>query len=222
MLFETKNGRISILYSRQSHVSINNAEPFQVGSNSAVPQDNPRESRYKFSIRPPFLKPWSKKDPGKATSQLFCHSSNILCFATGSKSRATDCALYTILPKVACLASKSTLSFPAIPTCVGTHIKLTSRTLSVSCQHFCLHSYTNGWVYSEICRDSITLIELILSVKSKYLPSVSLSIWSIAMWIAASSAVKTLVGPLPSSVILQDWPASSLVYLGSPLDMHVG
>jgi hypothetical protein len=47
--------------------------------------------------------------PVSATSQLFCHSSNIICFTTGSKSRATDCALYTILPKVACLASKSAI-----------------------------------------------------------------------------------------------------------------
>jgi hypothetical protein len=89
--------------------------------------------------------------PVSATSQLFCHSSNILCIATGRKSRATDCALYTILPKVACLASKSALSFPAIPTCAGTpgiHMKLTSRPLRASCQHFCLHSYTNGWVCS--------------------------------------------------------------------------
>jgi hypothetical protein len=48
-----------------------------------------------------------------ATSQLFCHS-NILCFATGSKPRATGCVLYTItiLPKIACIASKSALSFP--------------------------------------------------------------------------------------------------------------
>jgi hypothetical protein len=48
-----------------------------------------------------------KNLPVSRTSQLFCHSYNILCFAIGSKSRATDCALYTILPKVACLASKS-------------------------------------------------------------------------------------------------------------------
>jgi hypothetical protein len=47
--------------------------------------------------------------PVSAASQFFCHSSNILCFATVE-------ALYTILPKVACLASKSVLSFPAIPT----------------------------------------------------------------------------------------------------------
>jgi hypothetical protein len=44
-------------------------------------------------------------------------------------------------------------------------MKLTSRPLRVSCQHFCLHSYMNGWVCSEIFRDSIALIELILSVK---------------------------------------------------------
>jgi hypothetical protein len=62
--------------------------------------------------------------PTSATSQLFYHSSSILCFATGSKSRATDCALYTILPKVAYLASKSVLSFTA--TCPDTHMKLTS------------------------------------------------------------------------------------------------
>jgi hypothetical protein len=150
-----------------------NAEPFQVGSNSAVPLDNPRDSRYKFSLLLSFLKPWSKRDlvkmecenlPVSKTSQLFCHSSNILCFAIGSKSRATDCALYTILAKVVCLASKSALSFPAIPTCAGTHMQLTSQARRVSCQHFCLHSYTNGWVCSEIFRDSNTLIELILSV----------------------------------------------------------
>jgi hypothetical protein len=76
--------------------------------------------------------------PVSAITQLFCHSSNILCFAIGSKSRATDCALYIILPKVACLASKSALLFPAILTCAGTHMKLTSRPLRVSCQHFCL------------------------------------------------------------------------------------
>jgi hypothetical protein len=133
-----------------------------------------------------------------ATSQLFYHSSNILCFATGSKSRAIDCALYTILPKVACRASKSALSFPAIPTCASTHVKLTSRSLLVSCQHFCLHSYTNGWVCSEI-----SFIELILSVKIKNLPSASFYIWSIVMRIAASSAVKTHAGPLIRDPILQ-------------------
>jgi hypothetical protein len=90
------------------------------------------------------------------SSKLFCHSSNILCFAIGSKSRATDCALYTILPKVA-----------------GAHMKLTSRSLRVSCQHFCLHSHTSGWVSSGIFCDSIALIELILSVKIKYLTSAS-------------------------------------------------
>jgi hypothetical protein len=114
--------------------------------------------------------------PVSVISQLSCHSSNILCFVTGSKSRATNCALYTILPKVACLASKLALSFPAFPTCAGTYMKLTSRPLRASCQHFCLHSYTNGWVCSEIFRDSIALIELILSVKIKYLPSASFSI----------------------------------------------
>jgi hypothetical protein len=74
MPFETKNGSISILYDRQSHdpldththASINNAEPFQVcsNSNSVVLRNNPRDSRNKFSLRPPFLKPWSKRDPG--------------------------------------------------------------------------------------------------------------------------------------------------------------
>jgi hypothetical protein len=82
--------------------------------------------------------------PVSATSQILCHFSNILCFATGSKSRATDSTLYTILPKIACLASKLALSFPAIP-----------RPLRASSQHFCLHSYTNGWVCSEMFLDSI-------------------------------------------------------------------
>jgi hypothetical protein len=143
--------------------------------------------------------------PVSVTFQLFCHSSNILCCATGSKSQATDCVLYTMLPKVACLASKSALSCPAIPTCADTHMKLTSRPLCVSCQYFCLHSYTsvyiNGWVCSEIFRDYF--IELILSVKIKYLPSASFSLQSIAMRITASSAVKTLVGPLIRNPILQ-------------------
>jgi hypothetical protein len=121
--------------------------------------------------------------PVSATSQIFCHSSSILCFPTGRKSRA-----------------KSVLSFLAITTCAGTHMKLTSRPLRASCQHFYLHSYTNEWVCSEIFRDSIALIELILSVKIKYLPSASFSIWSIAMRIAASSAVKTLAGP-PSEIL---------------------
>jgi hypothetical protein len=66
MLLESKNESISILYGRQSHdppdththASINNAEPFQVGPNFAVPRDNPRDSRYKFSLCPSFLKPW--------------------------------------------------------------------------------------------------------------------------------------------------------------------
>jgi hypothetical protein len=138
-----------------------------------------------------------------ATSQLFCHSSSILCFATGSKFRASDCALYTILPKVACLASKSALSFLAIPTCAGTHMKLTSRPLRVSCQHFCLQSYTNGWVCSEIFRDSIALIELILSVKIKFVPSALFYIWSIAMRIAVSYTVKTLAGSVIRNPILQ-------------------
>jgi hypothetical protein len=42
-------------FNRHTHASINNAEPFQVGSNSAVPRDNHRDSRYKVSLRPPFL-----------------------------------------------------------------------------------------------------------------------------------------------------------------------
>jgi hypothetical protein len=170
MLFESKNGSISILYGRQSHepldththASINNAEPFQVGPNSAKLRDNTRDSRYNFSqrlnssnhgLREHLGKMECENLPVSATSQLFCHSSNILCFATGSKSRATDCALDTILPKVACLASKSALLFAAIPTCAGTHMKLTSRPLCASCQHFYLHSYTNGWVSSEIFCD---------------------------------------------------------------------
>jgi hypothetical protein len=192
MLFETKNGSISILYGRQSHdpldththASINNAETFQMGSNSTVPRENPRDSRLlpdlhssNHGLKETLGKMECENLPVSATSQLFCHSSNILCCAIGIKSRATDCALYTILPKV---ASKSALSFPAIPTCAGTagtHMKLTSRPLCVSCQHFCLHSYTNGWVCSEIFRDFIALIELRLSVKFKYLPSASFSIW---------------------------------------------
>jgi hypothetical protein len=136
--------------------------------------------------------------PVSATSQLFCHSSK--CFATGSKSRATNYALHIILPKRACLASKSALSFFAVPTCASIHMKLTSRPLLVSCQHLCLYSCTNGWVCSEIFCDFIALIELIQSVKIKYLPSASFSIWFIAIRIAASSAVKTLAGP--SSEIL--------------------
>jgi hypothetical protein len=80
-----------------------------------------------------------------ATAQLFCDSSNILYFVTGSQSRATDCALYTILPKAASLTSKSALSFPAIPTCAGTHIKLTSRPLRVSCQHFYTRTQADGY-----------------------------------------------------------------------------
>jgi hypothetical protein len=99
-----------------------------------------------------------KNLPVSATSQLFCHSSNILCFVTGSKSRATDSALYNILPEV---ASKSALSFPAIPTSADTHMKLSSRPLRASCQHFCLHSYTNGWVCSKIFRDSIALAHIV-------------------------------------------------------------
>jgi hypothetical protein len=34
--------------------------------------------------------------PVSATFQLLCHSSSILCYAAGSKSRETDRALYTI------------------------------------------------------------------------------------------------------------------------------
>jgi hypothetical protein len=151
MLFETKNGSISILYGRQCHdplhthtqASINNAESFQVGPNSAVPEI--------------ILETWSKERhlgkmecenlPVSSTFQLFCHSSNIICFATGSKSRATDCALYTILPEIACFASKSALSFPAIPPCACAHMKITSRPFRASCLHFCLHSYTNHCPY---------------------------------------------------------------------------
>jgi hypothetical protein len=145
-----------------------------VGSNSTVPRDNPQDSRYKFlhssnhGLRETLGKMECKNLPVSAPLQPFCHSSNILCFATGSKSQATDCALYTILLKAACPASKSALSFPAIPTCAGTHMKLTSRAFRATCQHFCLHSYTNGWVCSEIFCDSIALIELILLVKISY------------------------------------------------------
>jgi hypothetical protein len=39
----------------QTLASINNAEPFQVSFNSTVPRE----------ILPPFLKAWSKRDPGK-------------------------------------------------------------------------------------------------------------------------------------------------------------
>jgi hypothetical protein len=152
MPFETKNGSTSILYHRQehTHASINNDEPFQVGSNSAVPQDNPRDSLSFLSalhssnhgLRDTLGNMECKSLPVLATIQLFCHSSNILCFANGRKFRATDYAMYmyTLLPKVACLASKSALSLTAIPTCAGIH----SRSLRASCQHFCLHPYTNG------------------------------------------------------------------------------
>jgi hypothetical protein len=189
-----------VILKAHTHASINNAEPFQVGSNSSVPRvvisflSVLHSSNH--GLRETLGKMECENLPVSATYQLFCHSSNILCFATGRKSRATDCTLSTVLPKVACLASKSALSFPAIPTCAGIHMKLASRPLRVSFQHFCLHSYTNGWVCSEIFRDSIVLIELILSVKIKYIPSASFSIWFIAMRIAASSAVKTLTGPL--------------------------
>jgi hypothetical protein len=73
-----------------------------------VPRENPRDSRYKISLRPPFLKPWSKRDPGKnGVREPSCFSDlpTFLPFVQhflGSKSRATDRALYTILPKVAC------------------------------------------------------------------------------------------------------------------------
>jgi hypothetical protein len=103
MPFETKNGSTSILYDRESHeplgtythVSINNAEPFQVVSNSAVPRhsgDNPRDSRYKFSLRPPFLKPWFKRDPGKngvRKPSCFSDIPTFLTFVQYSLSR--DC-----------------------------------------------------------------------------------------------------------------------------------
>jgi hypothetical protein len=96
-----------------------------------------------------------KNVPVLGTSQFFCHSSNILCFATGSKSRATYCALYTIWPKVACLASKSALSFPAIPTCAGI-----PTWNSVANIFVCTHTRTDGYVARFFC-DSIALIELI-------------------------------------------------------------
>jgi hypothetical protein len=150
---------------------------FRWALNSPVPRDNPRDSRYKFSLRPLFLNPWSKRDPGKdVVRKPSCFSAfpTFLPFVQHSQFR--DWALYTILPEVACIASESALSFPATPTCAGTHMKLTSRPFRASCQHFCLHSYTNGWVCSEIFCDSIALIELILSFKIKSLPSASFSI----------------------------------------------
>jgi hypothetical protein len=61
---------------------------------------------------------------------------------------------------------------------------------------------TDEYIYEIFC-DFIALIELILSVKIKFLLSASFSIWSITMWIAASSAVKTLVCPLIRNPILQ-------------------
>jgi hypothetical protein len=60
MLFVMKNGSISLLYGPSTMLNL-----LQVGTNSAVPRDKPRDSRYKVSLRPPFLKPWSKRDPGK-------------------------------------------------------------------------------------------------------------------------------------------------------------
>jgi hypothetical protein len=68
---------------------------------------------------------------------------------------------------------------------------------ATSCQ-FPTIWFTNGWVCNEIFRDSIALIELLQSVKIKYLPSDSLSsTWSIRI------AVKTLTGPLIRNPILQ-------------------
>jgi hypothetical protein len=72
-----------------------------------------------------------------------------------------------------------------------THFMATSSQLPT----FLFSSYTHGWVCSEFFLDSIALIELILSVKIKYLPSASFSIWSIAVRIAASSAVKHSLAP---------------------------
>jgi hypothetical protein len=72
MLFETKNGSISILYGRQSHdpldthththAYINNAEPFQMGSNFAVPELILETFVINFLS---YLKPWSKRVLGK-------------------------------------------------------------------------------------------------------------------------------------------------------------
>jgi hypothetical protein len=149
-----------------------------------------RDSRYKFSLRPSFfIKPWSKIDPGKdvvrkpscfsdfptlvpfVQNSLFCDwkqiSSNRLC--TVHHIAQSSLSRLKISPFISCNFNM----------CRYPH------------ELFCLHSYT-----SEIFRDSIALIELILSVKIKYLSSDSFSIWSIAMWIAVSSAVKTLSGPL--------------------------
>jgi hypothetical protein len=131
--------------------------------------------------------------PVSATSQLFYNS-----LVQNSLFRDWKCIVHHIAQS---RLSRLKISPFTSRTCA--HMKHTSRPFRVSCQHFCLHSCTSVWLYSEIFRDFITLIELILSVKIKYLPSASFSIWSIAKRITASSAVKTLVGPLIQNPILQ-------------------
>jgi hypothetical protein len=111
-----------------------------VGSNSAVPRDNPRDSRYKFSLPPPFLKPWSKRDPGKdgvRKPSCFSDLPTFLPFVQHPLFRdwkEISSNRLSILHHVAQSSlSLSALSFLAILTCAGTQMKLTLGPLHVSC-----------------------------------------------------------------------------------------
>jgi hypothetical protein len=83
--------------------------------------------------------------PVSATSQPFCHSSNILCFAIGSKSRAIDCVFYTILPKVPCFASKSACNSNMCRYPHETHFTTTSSQLPVANIFVYTRTRTDGY-----------------------------------------------------------------------------
>jgi hypothetical protein len=147
------------------HASINKVEPFQVGPNSAVPRDNPRDSRYKFSIHPPFLKPWSKRNPAKdGVGKPSCFSN--FPFLLPFVQHSLFCNRKQISSNRLCIVhhiAQSSLSRLKISTFISCNSNMCwypheTHFTATSCQlpTFCLPSYTNGWLCSEIFRDSIS------------------------------------------------------------------
>jgi hypothetical protein len=110
MLFETKNESISILYGRHSHDPLDtNMLPstmlnlFRCALTPQCPEIILETVVISFfsalhssnhDLRETLGKMKCENFSVSATLQLFCHSSKILCFASGSKSRATDPSSY--------------------------------------------------------------------------------------------------------------------------------
>jgi hypothetical protein len=153
-----------------------------VGSNSIVPRDNPRDSRYKFSLSPSFLN--GNGIPGKdgvRKPSCFSDFPTFLPFVQHSLFRDWEKILSKINPFI-------------------------SRNSNMCSLHGHFVPVANIFIYTRTRMDGYVprFFVIPLPLSSSYCrlrSSTSFSIWSMVMRIAASSAVKTLAG-LPISEIL--------------------